>query len=617
MIPTEHHRPLHSTRAKPASRGMGLGRSDSGQKTWTHGAPNRHRTTGTWWVNGLGKRFGRGTTARPARGLCCWLPAVLGGWLLGLSVAASAQAAEDWPQWGRSPARNSVSPAKGLPVHWDAGQFDRKTGQWSGASPEIRWVARLGTHCYCTPVVSGGKVFCGTNNAAAYLSRFPASVDLGCLLAFDASSGRFLWQHSVPKLSAGKNLDWPEVGICSSALIENDRLWIVTNRAEVVCLDTSGFADGENDGPFRSESATGPGDADLVWSFDMIAQLGTVPRYQACCSVTAAGDLLLVGTSNGRDSRGKVPAPNAPSFVALDKHTGELIWADASPGENILDGQWASPAFAVLGGVPQAIFAGGDGWVYSFEARPTRDKKPRLLWKFDCNPKLSVWEGSGAGDRNTIVSTPVIYEGKVYVATGQDPEAGEGPADLWCLDPTRRGDTSAELVVDRTGKPARHRWRRAADPDAGEQVLPNPNSAAVWHYRGTSSPTPGTHATASNDFQNVFHRTLGMPAIHDGVLVIGDFAGLVHCLDAKTGRVHWTYDAMAEIWGSPLIADGKVYLATQEGDILVFQFGTQCNRLAKNPMGDSVYTTPVVAGRTLYVATASHLFAIETPSPGK
>ena len=524
-------------------------------------------------------------------------------------------------QWGQSPARNNVSTAKDLPVQWNAGEFDRKTGTWlKGQVSSVRWVAKLGGECYSSPVVAGGRVYCGTNNDAAYLARYPASVDLGCLLCFAQADGRFLWQHSIEKLKRGRNADYPKVGLCCSPLIEGDRLWTVTSRGEVVCLDTEGFADGENDGPFRSESGTGPGDSDVVWSFDMMRELGSVQRYMCACSVTAAGDVLLVSTGNGRDpTNDKLPAPQAPSFVALDKRTGKLVWADASPGENILDGQWSSPAFAVLGGVPQAIFAGGDGWLYSFEARAGDSPKPKLLWKFDCNPKESLWEGSGSGDRNTIISTPVVWDGKVYIATGQDPESGEGQGDLWCIDPTRRGDTSSQLVVDRDGKPVPPRRLQAVDHQAGEQVRPNPNSAAIWHYRGRASEggkpepgkTQGSKSAASNkDFQNVMHRSLGMPVIADGLLVIGDFSGLVHCLDAKTGRVHWVHDVLSAIWGSPLAADGKVYLGNQDGDVLVFELSPKLNLLAKNAMGDPVYGTPFAAGNVLYVATASRLFAL-------
>jgi outer membrane protein assembly factor BamB len=215
----------------------------------------------------------------------------------------------------------------------------------------------------------------------------------------------------------------------------------------------------------------------------------------------------------------------------------------------------------------------------------------------------------------------------VYVATGQDPEAGEGPADLWCIDPTKRGDTSADLAVDRDGKPLPPRRKQAVDPNAGEKTVANPNSAALWHYRGTKAAgaerAPGFHEGATGgsginaEFQGVFHRSLGSPTIKDDVLVIGDYAGLVHCLDARTGRAYWTCDLQSAIWGTPLVADGKIYLGDQDGDVVVFEFGTKLNVLAKNNMGAGVHGTPVAAGNTLYVSTATHLFAIAADSPGR
>lgn len=518
---------------------------------------------------------------------------------------ALARPAAGWPQWGGSPSRNNAPDAKNLPVEWNVGEFDFRTGKWLGGDVKnVRWVAKLGSESYGSPAVAGGRVFCASNNGG-HLARYPAKVDLGCLLCFQQADGEFLWQHSVEKLE-DREIDYPQQGICCTPLVEGDRLWLVTNRGEVVCLDAEGFRDGENDGPFVQEVATDKKESDVVWVFDMMARLGSIQHNMASCSVTAAGDLLLVHTSNGVDSAHEaVPAPDAPSFLALEKQTGELVWFDNSPGANILHGQWASPAFAVLGGVPQAIFPGGDGWVYSFLAEPSGDGKPKLLWKFDCNPKESVWGDGGEGDRNTIIATPVIHEGLVYIATGEDPEAGEGPGVLWCIDPTRRGDVSAELAVDRQGNILPPRRIQAVDKKAGEQVRPNPNSAAVWKYTGHDADGDGELA-----FEETMHRTLSMAAIRDGLLVIGDFAGLVHCLDVKTGRRHWTYDMLAAVWGSPMLADGKIYLGNEDGDMVVFALSPTLKVLAKNNMGNAVYGSAVAVGDTLYISTRSHLFAI-------
>ena len=166
--------------------------------------------------------------------------------------------------------------------------------------------------------------------------------------AFDAADGKFLWQHSSEKLPTGRVHDWPLQGICCAPLVEGDRLWFVTSRGEVGCLDTEGFHDGENDGPFTEEEAVVRprlNEADVVWVFDMMKELGVSQHNMCSCSVTAAGDILFVNTSNGVDEShiNYIPAPEAPSFIAIDKNTGKVLWTDNSPGLNILHGQWSSP----------------------------------------------------------------------------------------------------------------------------------------------------------------------------------------------------------------------------------------------------------------------------------
>lgn len=514
---------------------------------------------------------------------------------------------QDWPQWGGTAERNQVAQGSNIPTEWKVGDFDRKTGAWdSGTAENILWVARLGSESYASPVVAGQHVYVATNNGAGYLKRFPPKTDLGCLLAFQRATGAFAWQLSRPKLEEGRSVDWPEQGICSTPCVEGNRLWVVSNRGEVLCLDTEGFSDGENDGTYQKEESAGAGEADIVWLVDMMAQFGSRQHNMASCSVTTAGNLLLVMTSNGvDDSHEEVPAPHAPSFIAVDKASGELIWADASPGANILHGQWSSPAVAVVGGEPQAIFAGGDGWLYSFLARPTDGGKPKLLWKFDCNPKAAEWKGEGSGDRGELVATPVVADGLVYMATGHDPEFGEAEGHLWCITPSRRGDVSSEQVVDAGGNPVPPRRTKAVDTDAGEVVRPNPNSAAVWHYAGYDANGDG-----KLKFDETMHRTLSSATVCDGILVIPDLAGLVHILDAKTGKPLWKYDAMASIWGTAMVVDGKIYIGDEDGEIAVLALGREENVLAENSMEDSVYGTPTVAGGILYISTRTHLFAI-------
>jgi outer membrane protein assembly factor BamB len=355
----------------------------------------------------------------------------------------------------------------------------------------------------------------------------------------------------------------------------------------------------------------------------MMSELQVSQHNMASCSITAAGDILFVCTSNGVDEAHSenLPSPNAPSFLAMDKNTGRVLWHDNSPGTNVLHGQWSSPAYAVLGGVPQVLFAGGDGWLYSFRGEATPDGKPELLWKFDCNPKESKYSVSSSSTRNHLIGTPVVYDGLVYIAVGEDPEHGEGNGHLWCIDPTKRGDVSSELAfnVDDRTTPIPHRRLQAVIPQQGEIAVSNPNSAAVWHYTEYDWNGDGE----IEEFEEKMHRTCGTVAIKDDLLFIPDFSGLFHCLDAKTGEVHWTYDLYAATWGSAMIVEDKVYVGDEEGKVSIFRLSAdpdvamqkddkgKYQPIAQVEMGNAVYSTPVVANNVLYIANKTHLFAIQ------
>jgi hypothetical protein len=111
----------------------------------------------------------------------------------------------DWPAWGGSdPGRNMYSPARGLPDQFDAGkpkpgsdEIDLKT------TKNVKWVVKLGSQSYANPVVSGGKVFVGTNNESPRDKKHVG--DRSVLYAFDEKSGIF---SVLVKLKSGKVNDW-------------------------------------------------------------------------------------------------------------------------------------------------------------------------------------------------------------------------------------------------------------------------------------------------------------------------------------------------------------------------------------------------------------------------
>jgi len=148
--------------------------------------------------------------------------------------------------YGGTAARNMVSDETHLPVRWDPA-----TGE------NVKWVADLGSQSYGGPVVAGGKVFVGTNNQKQRDPKIAG--DRGILMAFRAADGQFLWQAVHEKLSQGKVNDWPLQGICSTPAIEGNRLYYVSNRAELVCADTEGTRGEAGGGAAGAGGAAGGG----------------------------------------------------------------------------------------------------------------------------------------------------------------------------------------------------------------------------------------------------------------------------------------------------------------------------------------------------------------------
>jgi outer membrane protein assembly factor BamB len=510
-------------------------------------------------------------------------------------VKAMKVAPGDWPMWGGSVFRNNTPEGTNIASEWDVSTGDN-----------IKWSMPLGSETYGNPVIANGKVYIGTNNGAGYLKRYPAKVDLGCLICYEESTGKFLWQASSEKLPTGRVHDWPNQGICCSPLVDGDRCWYVTSRGEVACLDTEGFHDNdENDGPVTDETHKTKDEADVVWRLDMMKQLGVSQHNMANCSLMAVGEMLFVNTSNGVDEGHiNLPQPTAPSFVCVSKKDGKVLWTDNSPGRNVLHGQWSSPAYGVFGGQAQVLFAGGDGWLYSFDPAGDGKGKSKLLWKFDCNPKDSVYVLGGRATRNHLIATPVVYDGLVYIGVGEDPEHGEGGGHLWCINPINKGgDVSPTQVFNSKDPktPIAHKRLKALEADKGDIEKENPNSAAVWHYVGKNP----------KKFEDTMHRTCGTVTIKNNLLVLSDFSGLVHCLDAKTGEPHWTHDMLADSWGSALIVDDKVYVADGDGDVTIFKLSAEKDVIGEINMESAIYTSPVSANNVLYIANRNTLFAIQ------
>ena len=426
------------------------------------------------------------------------------------------------------------------PVDWDP-----TTGR------NIVWSVELGNEVYGRPVVAGDVVYVGADNTRKMNPAFQE--ESGVLLAFRVKDGAFLWQDLAPRVERGLR-EFLLPSTTSVPYVEGDRLYYVTAECQLRCLDTKGFSDG-NDGPYREEVFKDNAAADIVWQLDLPA-LGVFP-HEACNSeVLPLGDLLMVGTSNGQnEGHSGVPSPRAPSLIAVNKHSGEVVWSAIGPGDRVLHGNWSSPVAANVNGRIQVLYGGGDGWLRAYDAASGQE-----IWRFDGNPKDTPWlPRAGVLSRGSIIASPVFADGRVFIAMGQSPGHFNAPSLIHAVSPNGEGDVT--------------------------------KSQLLWTSREVG-------------------RVVGTPLVKDGLLYVGDLGGTVHCLDAATGAHLWKHETNDPIWGCLMLAGDRLYVGNAGGLMTVLRAGRTKEFLSEIQMDAPLYTRPAVIGDSLYLATASRLYLI-------
>jgi outer membrane protein assembly factor BamB len=409
------------------------------------------------------------------------------------------------------------------PTDWDT-----STGR------NIAWSVKLGAETLGRPVVSGGAVYVGTDNASTLNPAF--ADECGVLMAFRAADGGFLWQDLAPRVNRRGLGEFLLPSTTSAPYVEANRLYYVTAECQLRCLDA------------RS--------ADIVWELDMCGRLGVFPHEAANSDVLPLGDLLIVCTSNGRnEGHTRVLSPRAPSLIAVNKHSGDVVWRAVGAGEHVLHGQWSSPAAADVGGRTQVLFGGGDGWLRGYDAESGRE-----IWRFDGNPKDARYRPHPrVFSRSPIIASPVYADGRVFIAMGEDPSHGNGPSLLHAVSPNGQGDVT--------------------------------DSRRLWTSREIG-------------------RVVGTPVVKDGLLYVGDLGGRLSCLDAATGAVVWTHETDAPIWGCLLLAGERVYVGNVNGLMTVLRAGRRKEVLAEIEMDAALYARPALVGNALYLSTARRLYLI-------
>jgi outer membrane protein assembly factor BamB len=426
------------------------------------------------------------------------------------------------------------------PVDWDTA-----TGR------NIVWSVELGHETFGRPVVVGDTVYVGTDNTRPMNPA--AREDSGVLKAFRATDGKFLWQDLAPRVERGLR-EFLLPSTTSAPYVEGNRLYYVTADCQLRCLDTQRFRDDR--GRYREEVFQDNAAADMVWELDMCARLGVFPHEATNSEVLPAGDLLMVSTSNGQnEGHMRVPSPRAPSLIAVDKHSGEVVWRAIGAGDQVLHGQWSSPVAADVNGRMLVLFGGGDGWLRAYDAASGHE-----VWRFDGNPKDARWlPRPRVLSRGAIIASPVFADGRVFVAMGQSPGHGNGPSLIHAISPNGQGDVT--------------------------------KSRLLWTSRDVG-------------------RVVGTPIAKNGLLYVGDLGGTIHCLDGVTGAHVWKHETHDAIWGSLFLAGDRLYVGNVDGSMTVLRAGRRKELLATIEMDAPLYSRPAVIGDALYLTTANRLYLI-------
>lgn len=414
------------------------------------------------------------------------------------------------------------------------------------------WELKLGIHQYSIPRIDRGRIYLTADDSAVRQVGYQPTGG-GVLMCVEQATGKLLWELPSPRYMEGVkppfHFDQWKCGICSHPVVDGEQVFVVGNRGEVLCADRNNGA--------------------VAWRYNFIKELGVVPHDVCGSTLLIVGDLVFACTSNGLDDRHeKVPAPLAPTLVALDKKTGKLVARDDERiGERLLHCNWSSPIAGEVNGRTLIFFGGGDGILNAFELPALSRDGVQILkkvWSYDCNPPgyrmrdgVPVPHSSHIKQRtdgpSEIIGIPVFKDGRVYVAIGQSPVHGNGQGCLSCVDAA-------------TGK-------------------------EVWD-------------------STLVDRTTATPAIADGLLYIVDTTGNAHCFDTTTGERCWVQPLGGRTWcASPFVADGKVYVSTESNKLWTLKAGRKLEVLSQTRL-KSMAITPTAAEGVLYLPTQKSLAAI-------
>jgi outer membrane protein assembly factor BamB len=337
----------------------------------------------------------------------------------------------------------------------------------------------------------------------------------------------------------------------------------------------------------------------------------------------------------------------------LDKQTGKILWdkiaAEGAPKvKRHIKATHANSSPATDGKYVVAFF-GAEG-LYCY------DVKGNLKWKKDLGLLDSGWFYDPDYQWG-MASSPIIYKNLVIVQCDVQKDSFIAAYDIktgkevwktsreeipsWGTPTIYEGKTRTELITNATRAArgydpltGKELWRLSGNPEvtATTPVFGHDLIFIVNHYRPNQpiyAIKPGATGdislkdgkTSSDSVAWSYQRGgsyMPTPLVYGDYLYICQNQAIVRCLNAKTGEVAYqnrigeggSYSA------SPVAADGKVYLSSEDGAVFVLKAGNKYEMLAKNEMGEVLMATPAISDGMIFVRGQNNLFCIADKSNG-
>jgi outer membrane protein assembly factor BamB len=324
--------------------------------------------------------------------------------------------------------------------------------------------------------------------------------------------------------------------------------------------------------------------------------------------------------------------------LCLDRKTGKLLWqrtarvATPHEGYHRAYGSFASNSPVTDGRYVYVSFGSRGIYCYDFNGK--------LIWEKDLNVQMRIRLGFGEGSAPMLVGNRLIHvfdqEADSFIVA-LDKSSGK---ELWQIPRDERSSWSTPLAVEHNGRTqivvsATNRVT-SYDPENGKilwetgglgsNAIPVPvyQNQTVYVMSGHRDPRLmaiklGKEGDLTGTDSIVWSHTRGLaytasPVLHDNKLYVVTDNGMVSAFNATTGEPHYAQARLPKannIKASPVGANGKLYLATEDGDVVVLKMGEKFEVLATNTLTNQVFiATPVIAAGELYLRSQNKLFCI-------